>query len=152
MKNIICILLVMSMIGIFSCGQKGRSKDKYPVVESSETDTIMKKTSVKFTSVEHDFGQVKEGEKVVHVFEAQNTGKNDLVFQSVRPSCGCTAPKFDTKPIRPGKKGTIEVVFDTKNRPGVQRKTVMVITNTEPPNTLLTFSCEVLPAEKENAK
>jgi len=141
MKGLSCILLVMFIIGVFSCGQTGKSKDHAMFEETSET---VKKTTVKFLATEHDFGMVQEGGKVVHVFEVLNTGNADLLLQSVKPSCGCTTPKYDKKPIRPGKTGSIEVVFDTKGRPGKQRKTVMVVTNTEPPNTVLTFTCEVI--------
>jgi len=145
MKNLSCILLVVFTLGVSSCGQRGRSIDHQVIIE--EISETMQKTTVKFLATEHDFGIVKEGEKVVHVFEVLNTGASDLVLQSVNPSCGCTTPKYDKKPIRPGKKGSIEVVFDTKGRPGNQRKTIMVVTNTEPPNTVLSFTCEVIRPE-----
>ena len=148
MKGFTYILLAVFLIGASACGRKGKSKDGTVTVEASEIETDMVKTTVKFLAAEYDFGQVEEGKKVVHVYEALNTGKADLIFQSVRPSCGCTTPKYDKKPIRPGKKGSIEVVFDTKGRPGKQHKSVLVVTNTEPPNTVLTFTCEVIPGEK----
>jgi len=145
MKGLSYFLLVMFLMAVSACGQKGRSKENSGTV--SETDTIVKKTTLKFIATEHDFGQVKEGEKVTHTFEVVNTGKANLFLQSVKPSCGCTTPTYEKRPIRPGKKGTIEVVFDTKGRPGKQRKSIMVVTNTEPPNTVLFFNCEVIAAE-----
>ena len=148
MKSLTYILLAMFLIGASACVRKGKSKDGTITLAASEMDTAMVKTTVKFLATEYDFGQVEEGKKVVHVYEALNTGNSDLLLQSVRPSCGCTTPKYDKKPIRPGKKGSIEVVFDTKGRPGMQRKTVLVVTNTEPANTVLTFTCEVIPGEK----
>ena len=136
----------MLLVVFFSCGQKGKPKENV-VFSASEIDTTLKKTTIKFVTVEHDFGQVREGEKVTFVYEVLNTGKENLLLQSVRPSCGCTTPKYDKQPIRPGKKGSIEVAFDTKGRTGNQRKTILVITNTEPPNTVLSFRGEVVPAE-----
>ena len=117
-------------------------------MEVTGIDTTHTRTTVKFLATEHDFGQVNEGEKVTHVYEVLNTGDADLLLQSVKPSCGCTTPKFDKKPIRPGKKGSIQVVFNTKGRPGKQRKTVSVVTNTEPSTTVLSFICEVMPSQK----
>jgi len=148
MKGLSYFLLVMILMAVSACGQKGKSKENNNAGLTSESDTVVKKTTLKFITTEHDFGQVQEGEKVAHVFEVQNTGKANLLLLSVRPSCGCTTPKYEKKPIRPGKKGTIEVVFDTKGRPGKQRKSIMVVTNTEPPNTVLFFNCEVMSAEK----
>jgi len=141
----------MFLAGVSACGHKGKSKENDEASLTYGIDAAIATTAVKFVSMEHDFGQVKEGEKVTHVFELLNTGKADLLIQSVNPSCGCTAPKYDKKPIRPGRKGTIEVAFDTKGRPGKQHKTVTVITNTEPNSTILSFFCEVIPSEKANS-
>ena len=135
------------MAGVFSCNRKGKSKEKESELAASIVDSTLKKTNIKFDELEKDMGVAKEGEKVTIVYELLNTGNADLFIQNVRASCGCTTPKYNQKPIRPGKKGTIELVFDTKGRPGIQRRTVMVTTNTEPPNTVLTFNCEVIPAK-----
>ena len=150
MKGLSYFFLIVLLTVVSACGQKDKSKENVDTPEVSGIDSTLKKTTIKFVSTEHDFGQLQEGEKVVHVYEVQNTGKTDLVLQEVRPSCGCTTPRYEKKPIRPGKKGTIEVVFDTKGRLGKQRKTITVVTNTEPPNTVLFFTCEVIPAKKEN--
>ena len=147
MKSILSILLFVCLIGISSCGHKGKSNVNTIGLEAFAADTTVEKTTMRFLSKEHDFGQVHEGEKLVHVFELENTGKADLLLQSVRPSCGCTTPQYDKRPIRPGKKGSIEVVFNTKGRPGKQHKSVTVFTNTDPANTVLYFTCEVLPAK-----
>ena len=143
MKSFSSILLFVLLTCITACGSRSRSQENAGSA-FSEIDSTLKKTTLKFTALEHDFGTVKEGEKVKHVFEVQNTGKTDLVLQDVRASCGCTTPNYEKRPIRPGKKGNIEVVFDTKGRPGKQRKSVMVVANTEPTNTVLTFTCEVI--------
>ena len=148
MKNLLYFLLVMSLLGFSACRHKGKPDEHHIVLSASEIDTTLKKTTLRFVATEHDFGQVREGEKVTHVYEVLNTGKADLLLQSVRPSCGCTTPKYDTKPIHPGKKGSIEVVFNTEGRPGKQRKTIQVVTNTQPPNTVLIFTCEVMPKEQ----
>ena len=137
MKSILCFLAAMLLIGASACGPKGKSK-------ASEIETTLAKTTLMFIAAEHDFGQVNEGEKVAHVYEVLNTGDVDLLLQDVSPSCGCTTPKYDKKPIRPGEKGSIKIVFNTKGRPGKQHKTVTVVTNTEPPNTVLTFTCDVI--------
>ena len=144
MKILPYILWVMLLASIPACVQRGKSKNVTSSV--SKKDSTLKTTTMEFTAVEHDFGKVKEGEKLRHVFEVLNTGKTDLVLQSVRPSCGCTTSRYDQKPIRSGKKGTIEIAFNTEGRPGKQRKSIIVTTNTEPPNTVLFFNCEVIPA------
>jgi hypothetical protein len=145
MKDLSCFLLAVLLVSASACGHKGKSKEN---VVASEIDTTLQKTTIRFVALEHDFGQVKEGEKVAHTYEVINTGDADLLLQSVKPTCGCTVPKYDRKPIRPGKKGAIEIVFNTRGRPGRQHKSVIVVTNTEPSNTALSFTCEVMPTEK----
>jgi len=65
------------------------------------------------------------------IFTFTNNGDADLVISSASASCGCTVPKFDKKPVPPGRSGTIEVIFDTSGREGVQTKTVVVQSNAE---------------------
>lgn len=144
-KGLLYIITAAFLTGIVACGRNGGSTAN---TGAAEADTTLKKTTVSFVSVEHDFGQIREGEKVEYVYEIKNTGDADLLIQSVRPSCGCTTPKYDKKPVRPGRKASIEVAFNTKGRVGKQRKTVVVVTNTEPPTTVLSFTCDVIPSEQ----
>jgi len=137
MKVFFCIYLFVLAIGFSACGSKGRA----PEVESSAEIN----TSISFVATELDLGQVWEGNKVVSKFEFENTGNANLIIHNVRASCGCTTPKFEKKPIRPGNKSVIEVAFDTRGRPGRQRQTIVVSANTEPANTNLAFTCEVVP-------
>ena len=135
----------MLAIAISACSSKSKSENGSVALEDGSEMIAELKTTISFANTEHDFGQVKEGEKVVCKYEVVNTGDVDLLIHEVRVSCGCTTPKYDKKPIRPGRKTTIEVTFDTNRRPGNQHKAVAVITNTEPSNTVLYFTCEVIP-------
>ena len=101
-----------------------------------------------WTSVEHDFGTINEGEKVTHVYQFKNTGAVPLIIETVRPSCGCTAPNWSKEPIPVGGTGEVEVVFDSKGKPNAQNKTVTVTANTWPQSTVLRFKTFVTPAAK----
>jgi hypothetical protein len=93
---------------------------------------------------EHAFGKVTEGEKVAYVFSFVNNGPGNLVIASASTSCGCTVPKYDRKPIAPGKGGSLEVVFDTSARSGTQTKTVSVHSNSRTPVVVLKITAEVI--------
>ena len=86
---------------------------------------------IKFNEIEHDFGKVKEGERIGCFFTYENTGDADLVVASASASCGCTVPKYNRKPVPPGGTGELEVVFDTSGREGLQTKTIVVQSNAE---------------------
>jgi hypothetical protein len=99
---------------------------------------------ITFSTLEHDFGKITEGEKVACVFSYENSGTGNLVIASATTSCGCTVPEFDDKPIPPGGKGTMEVVFDSSGRSGMQTKTITVRSNAAKQVMILKITAEVI--------
>ena len=69
-----------------------------------------KKPKIDFVETEHDFGIIKQGERVSHTFIFTNNGNSDLILNNVSASCGCTVPEYDKNPIAPGKDGKIEEI------------------------------------------
>jgi hypothetical protein len=102
-----------------------------------------KTTTIKFDELTHDWGSIKEGEKMTHIFKFKNTGSNDLIISDARGSCGCTVPEWPKEPIKAGKTGELKVVFDSNGKPGAQSKTVTVTANTDPANTMLVIKGNV---------
>ncbi len=122
---------------------------KVPVSASEGTQTTPTEIAqIAFETMEHDFGKIREGEKVTYRFKFKNTGKIPLKITDVKPSCGCTASDYTKEPVPPGGEGYVEVVFDSQGRTGTQQKTVTVFANTDPPSFLLRFKGEVLPAKQ----
>jgi hypothetical protein len=119
----------------YSC-QSGNNKNAAKVPGQ---DTAV----ISFNEYEHDFGRIAEGEKVACTFTFENTGKGVLVVTSVTTSCGCTVPKYETKPVSPGGKGTLEVIFDSYGRSGRQTKTITVNSNATKKVVLLRITGEV---------
>jgi len=92
----------------------------------------VKSQKISFIESEHDFGEIDEnGGSVSYTFEFLNEGNSPLVILSVKPSCGCTTPNWSKDPIGPGNKGFIVAQYDPKGRPGVFRKSLAVISNSE---------------------
>lgn len=121
-----------------SCGRSTSGAGKN--IPSDTTGTAV----ITFQSPEHNFGKVGEGEKVGCIFSYSNTGDADLVITSASASCGCTVPKYDRRPVPPGGNGTIEVVFDTSGREGLQTKTVVVQSNAENNLVILRIIADVI--------
>ncbi|MEO8588767.1 MAG: DUF1573 domain-containing protein [Flavobacteriales bacterium] len=76
----------------------------------------------------HDYGTVAQGGDGNCEFVVTNTGDQPLILTNCKGSCGCTVPKCDTEPIKPGGKSTITVHYDTK-RVGPINKSVTVSSN-----------------------
>mgnify|MGYP002368555356 CR=1 FL=1 len=101
------------------------------------------KTTIKFNEMEHDFGKIKAGDKVKYSFKFKNSGKEPLIINSAKGSCGCTVPSYPKEPVAPGAEGVIDVEFNSAGKSGAQTKTVTLNANTDPNPTRLTIKAEV---------
>ncbi len=81
------------------------------------------------TPLIHDFGRVNQNELVEHTFEFKNTGDDTLKILRVKSSCGCTAALVTQKNLAPSETGHLQATFDTRNRSGVQQKSIMIESN-----------------------
>lgn len=82
----------------------------------------------------HDFGEVPEGPKAVHVFKFTNVGKEPLIIMSASASCGCTVPTWPKQPILPGKTGELKVEYNTQGRVGPINKDIYIRSNAANPD------------------
>lgn len=101
-------------------------------------------TTINFAETTFDFGDVDEGEMVTHIYKFTNTGKEPLVIKDAKGSCGCTVPKWPKTPIPAGEQGEIQVEFNSKGKTGKQTKRVTINANTDPAQTFLTISGNVI--------
>lgn len=76
-----------------------------------------------------DFGEIFQGEKVLHVFEFVNEGDEVLKIDRVRSSCGCTAVLVSEKSIPPGGKGELQANFDSARFRNAVSKTIYLYSN-----------------------
>ncbi|MFP4082074.1 MAG: DUF1573 domain-containing protein [Candidatus Aminicenantes bacterium] len=99
---------------------------------------------IKFKEDSWDFGRIKQGEEVTHVFSFSNQGDAPLVINRVKTSCGCTAALVSSKKIEPQQKGELEVTFNSRGYEGQVSKYIYVETN-DPvkPRTQLTVSARI---------
>src|SRR5215467_5010603 len=67
----------------------------------------------KFEEEEYNFGTIKQGESMTHLFSFTNVGKEPLIISSASGSCGCTVPEWPKEPVKKGDKATIKVTFNS---------------------------------------
>ena len=85
--------------------------------------------ALKFEKEMWDFGNVKQGKILTHVFKFRNDGDATLVVKQVKTSCGCTAALVSKKEIPPGKQGEIKVTFNTRGFAGRVSKFIYIESN-----------------------
>lgn len=134
MKKI--ILLAFAVTAFFaSCNNQTEKSSEANNVTSAvaSTDNVDQgpKGVIEFGENSYEFGTVKEGAVVEHVFKFKNTGEAPVILAQVTASCGCTTPSYSQEPILPGKEGEVKVIFDSNGQVGVHQKIVTIASNAE---------------------
>lgn len=140
------LAFIISLALLISCGQKHDNSEDSQLPTGLVTNPgsatgqgINSMAIITFSKEEHDFGTIKEGEKVFWNFRFTNTGNIPLIINRVKTDCGCTAPDYPKTPIAPGEEGAIKVTFDSKGRSGKQIKRITVLSNSERPTNVLSI-------------
>lgn len=89
----------------------------------------IKGPAIEFKEDYHDFGDIKQGAVVEHVFKFTNTGDSILVLQKVYSTCGCTIPSYPKEGIAPGQTGQIAVKFNSEGKMGLNNKIITILSN-----------------------
>ena len=152
MKKLSIILIAIVTLATISCKESPKTGgDTYgidnPISADNVNDDIIPNDGmpiIAFSETEYNFGTVIQGEKVSHKFIFKNKGDGNLVISSVKPSCGCTSPKWTREPVKPGEEGYIELTFDSSNKKGIQNKNVRISSNTIPNENVLYIRCDVV--------
>lgn len=103
---------------------------------------------MEFEETTFDFGSVEEGKIIRHVFTFTNSGDIPLYLSDAKGSCGCTVPKWPREAIAPGETASITVEFNSKNKKGRRSQRVTLTANTEPAQTMVYLTGEVIPREE----
>lgn len=140
-------LMICALLGslVFS----GFAQVTTPAGGTTETPVNPNAPEIVFDHESYDFGEIEEGTLAEHEFEFSNTGKEPLILQNVRASCGCTTPSWPKEPILPGQKGKIKAVYNSKGRPGGFNKSITVTSNAKTATKVIYIKGTVRKAEVE---
>lgn len=118
MKKIIPLFVLAACLMAISCSHTTGASEN------------MNGAGIRFETTEHDFGTIPEKGDGTFAFVFKNTGKEPLILNNVRSSCGCTVPEWPKEPIKKGGKGTIKVSYNTRIT-GSFHKEITVYSNAE---------------------
>ncbi len=131
-------LFIFSILTLVSCGEKNPKKASTDLVniaataDSSKAQEQTGKAIITFEKLQHDFGNITQGEVVEYAFIFTNTGTADLLIANAIASCGCTVPEWPKDVIKPGAQGRIKVKFNSELRLDKFLKEVTITANTQP--------------------
>ncbi|MCK4879290.1 MAG: DUF1573 domain-containing protein, partial [Bacteroidales bacterium] len=112
-------ILLLLILTVSSCGGQNGSQEQDSITTEDIAHIAINQSVMVFDTLIHDFGTIIEGERVVCYFDYRNEGGEDLLITSVEATCGCTTPDWSRKPLKPGKKGSLEIIFNASGRSGV---------------------------------
>lgn len=151
MRKVFLALVTVVILGglNFSCNlidSKGGSM-------SSEDSlaAVANAPKIEFDHESFDFGTLKEGDIKEHEFTFKNIGKSPLQILNVQVQCGCTVASKPETPVGVGQKDKIVVRFNSLGKVGINKKFVTVFSNAAPPQTVLSFTAEVLSSQKSDS-
>lgn len=127
------VFLLVLAIFLIQCSSDKTAKIENKVIDGKASEQIITTKGFpkfEFTKELHKFGKISTGEIVVCDFFFKNIGSKDLVIKNIETSCGCTAVKWEKKPVGVGAESHITVEFDSKGRYGKQYKVITVFCNT----------------------
>lgn len=91
-----------------------------PALALCQTDDAARPESevISFDEKVHDFGDVLlSAGPLKWRFNFTNISSKPLVIHNVISSCGCTTPKWQKEPVKPGEKGYVDIIFSNDQGP-----------------------------------
>lgn len=117
----------------------------YSAIADEKVEKPAEKPKISFEKQVYEFGKIYVGDLVTYKFKFQNEGKRELIINSVKTSCGCTAALVSKDKLLSNERGEIEVKFNPGKFVGKVSKTVTVNSNDpENPTYKLTIAGEII--------
>ncbi len=93
----------------------------------------------------HDYGVIEKDGDGTWSFEFKNIGREAVVINRVRSTCGCAVPEWPREPVEPGDTGKITVIYNTAGT-GTFLKSVFVYSTAANSPVKLQIKGKVVPA------
>jgi hypothetical protein len=117
----------------------------------SEDQAKKKGQEIWFEEYLHDYGEILQDSDGSWSFAFKNLGKEAIVINRVRSTCGCTIPDWPREPFEPGATGEITVKYNT-SLTGTFLKSIYVYSTAANSPVKLQIKGKVAPAEEDISK
>ena len=99
-----------------------------------------------------DFGDVVNGVIMEKDLTVRNTGKADLIIDTVTTTCGCTTANLDSMTIPAGGSAILHVEFDSgahgpELTGQVMRQVILISNDVQQPEATIKFVANILPPQ-----
>ena len=144
MKKLLLATIILAMVSGYTIAQTAATKP----VETNVLPVNPNAPKAKWDKIINDFGEIPQGIPKAAEFKLTNEGKEPLLIQTAKASCGCTNLKYSQEPILPGKSSIIAATYNAA-APGPFTKTITVTTNADANPVVLQIKGTVTPKKEE---
>jgi hypothetical protein len=114
--------------------------------DTSESKARAHGEEIWFEETLHNYGEITVGSDGQWSFVFRNLGKESIVVNRVRSTCGCTVPSWPQEPVAPGDSAIITVEYNTAQT-GTFLKSVYVYSSAANSPVKLQIKGRVVPPE-----
>jgi len=143
-------VFVFLMIVTFAYVQVNAQTAAKPT-EPAKTVVNPNAPKAKFDKLINDFGEIPQGIPKTAEFKLTNEGKEPLLIQTAKASCGCTNLQYSQEPILAGKSANISATYNAA-AVGAFTKAITVTTNADANPIVLQIKGTVLAKKEEPVK
>ncbi|PHR69870.1 MAG: hypothetical protein COA67_09160 [Lutibacter sp.] len=127
------IIIIMAVLTLTAC--KNNKENQTPATEINQSSIDESNSNdfpvMTFEEREHDFGTIRQGDKVSTFFKFTNTGNAPLLISDIKAKCGCTVPDWTKETIAPGDSGMFKVDFNSRGKKNRIRQVITIDANTK---------------------
>lgn len=125
------VLFLLTLCVLLSTGataQRRAARIKADSIAAMCAGRVQGGAHLHFYETTHDFGDIpRKGGNLVKEFEFVNDGTEPLVILRILTSCTCTKASFSKRPVAPGERGVIKIVYEPhKKEPGAFSKVIQI--------------------------
>jgi hypothetical protein len=146
MKKLFLLLMIASFV-VTTVNAQTAAKP----VEPEKTVVNPNAPKAKYDKLINDFGEIAQGIPKTAEFKITNEGKEPLLIQTAKASCGCTNLQYSQEPILGRKSANISVTYNAA-AVGAFVKTITVTTNADANPVVLQIKGTVLAKKEEPIK
>lgn len=139
MRTFLSILLLAGLLPAAACAQRDAAPRTDVAVAAA--DSVYAGAHMRFDETSHDFGDIaRRGGDVEYTFWFTNDGSQPLVILKVLTSCTCTKAYYSKRPVAPGERASVRIVYEPhKKEPGSFSKVIQIFSTSVEGRNLVTI-------------
>lgn len=134
------LLIACALSCIPAAAQRRAERIRADSIAASCAGRVAGGAHLHFEETTYDFGDIpRRGGDLVREFAFVNDGTEPLVILRALTSCTCTKVNYPKRPVKPGERGVIKIIYEPhKKEPGAFSKVIQIFSTSVEGRNVLT--------------